>query len=411
LLEFEMFYNLKLILKKNKLIFSINAYFKSIIFDKKLEKLKYFYLNKKNNISKYQYDDEKVKLLIKKNINSRILKLDKENINFPNILYAGTNKFQDEIIIQGLKKVGLVEIITRDNNEYGLHSKPIRSKNFIYDKKTVDTNSKILLEHIKSKKNIHIVVGQFWANFLPMETLERIANLGIILVNISMDDILPEHWGYYKNIKLGSIGLSSQVDFTLSTSKEICEWYFIEGNPAIYWPLASDPSIFIDNAEIDKEKNIDVIFVGRRYGIREEIIKFLIKNGIKVEAYGNGWKNGSISPDVTAKLFKKSKIILGVGTAGYSKKNLTLKIRDFDAPMSGSFYITHRTDNLKNLYEENNEIVLFKDKFECLTKIKYYLKNSHKREIIAKNGQIKAKNSHTWENRFNDMMNIIKEAI
>jgi len=406
-----MLHNFKLILKKNKLIFNINAYFKSIIFDKKLEKLKYFYLNKKNNISNYHYNDEEVKLLIKKNLNKRILKLDNSNINFPNILYAGTNKFQDEIIIQGLNEIGSVEIITRDNGEYGLHSKPIRSNNFLYDKETIDKNSKILLENIELKNNIHIIIGQFWANYLPMETLEKITSLGIILVNISMDDILPEHWGYYKNIRLGSIGLSSEVDFTLSTSKEICEWYFIEGNPAIYWPLASDPKIFIDNTDIYKEKEIDVIFVGRRYGIREEIVNFLIKNGIKVEAYGNGWKNGSISPEVTAKLFKKSKIILGVGTAGYSKKNLTLKLRDFDAPMSGSLYITHSSENLKNLYDENNEIVLFKDKFECLDKIKYYLDNPDKREIIANNGQIKAKNSHTWENRFKDMINIIKESI
>ena len=33
------------------------------------------------------------------------------------------------------------------------------------------------------------------------------------------------------------------------------------------------------------------------------------------------------------------------------------------------------------------------------------------KNLAKKNRQIKAKNSHTWENRFNDMMNIIKETI
>tara|TARA_Y100000389_G_C17471474_1_gene531624 strand:- start:3561 stop:4790 length:1230 start_codon:yes stop_codon:yes gene_type:complete len=404
---------LKINLKKIKLFFKLNAFYKSKLFDFKLKQLEAYYSYKKQCRIDYIYNDTEVIKLAKKNL-SRKLNLNESNIGSPNILYAGTNEFQDRVIIRGLKKIGNVETIIRDNKKYGLHSMPLNPKNFLYDKETNIKNSQILLKNIELKskeKVIHILIGQFWANYLPKETLRAISEMGIIVINISMDDMLPEHWSVYKGTKLGSIGLASTVDFTLSTTKKCCEYYFLDNCPAFYWPLASDPEIFNKSSDDIIEKNLDVIFVGARYGIREELVNYLLKNKIKVEAYGSGWENGYISPSMTAKLFQKSKIILGLGTIGYSSKHYTLKCRDFDAPMSGTCYITHRNEDLKTLYKENIEAVFYKDKFECLKKIKYYLKNHTERELIGKNGQIRAQKDHTFEIRFREVIDIIRRAL
>tara|TARA_B100000787_G_C16196139_1_gene300975 strand:- start:1221 stop:2447 length:1227 start_codon:yes stop_codon:yes gene_type:complete len=407
-----MLNNIKFRLKKVKLIFKLNAFFKSKLFDIKLKKIENYYFNKKNSKINYKYNNDKVLELVKKNL-SRKLNIDNSSINSPNILFAGTNEFQDKIIIRGLEKIGHVDTIIRDNGKYGLHSMPLNPKNVLYDKKTILRNSEILLENIESvskKKIIHILVGQFWANYLTKEIVKKIKIMGIIVINISMDDMLPEHWSFYGDIKLGSIGLASEIDFTLSTTKKCCEYYFLDNCPAFYWPLASDPEIFTNYNAYNK-KELDVIFVGACYGIRKELVSYLLENHIKVEAYGGGWTNGYISPSKTARLFQKSKIILGLGTIGYSSKHYTLKCRDFDAPMSGSLYITHRNKDLKSLYIENVEAVFYKDKFECLKKIKYYLNNDAEREQIAKKGQIRAQNDHTFEIRFKEMINIIRRAL
>ena len=50
-----------------------------------------------------------------------------------------------------------------------------------------------------------------------------------------MDDRLPDLW--LKMDRMGSVGLGSGVDITLTTSPETCKWYFTENMSAIFWPL------------------------------------------------------------------------------------------------------------------------------------------------------------------------------
>jgi hypothetical protein len=213
-----------------------------------------------------------------------------------------------------------------------------------------------------------------------------------------MDDRLPEHWSSKFNRKLGALGLTNQTDIILTTSPETCLWYLIEGCPSIYFPLASSSEIFASNHQILRD--IDVLFIGNKYGVREKIITYLIGKGLNVEAYGLGWNNGVIDAEKMASLSKRAKIILGIGTISHCSNIYTLKLRDFDAPMSGALYITHRNKDLLEFFTEGVNIEFFQDKEEVYKKIYYYLNNEQERVRIGLNGQKTVLMNHTWLYRF-----------
>ena len=92
-------------------------------------------------------------------------------------------------------------------------------------------------------------------------------------------------------------------------------------------------------------------------------------------------------------------IILGVGAVGHCSDVYTLKLRDFDAPMSGALYLTHRNPDLCQIYKEGEEIECYSSPKEALSKIKFYLERPDRMENVAKNGYKITLEKHTWEKR------------
>jgi spore maturation protein CgeB len=317
------------------------------------------------------------------------------------IFWVGSNRDQDESgFLQALRRMGRVIEFTNWKGGYGQWYWDDHGRVSIFDDAIVALNDQSLLFQIENalkEGSIDIVLGQMWANFISKEALQRIRSYGIPIINISMDDRLPDNWRVQRGIRLGAAGLAAVTDLVLTTASETCLWYGVEGCPAMFWPLASDPDVFKPNQDI--ERDIDVLFIGNKYGIRENIIRHLKKRGINVECYGAGWLNGPSTAEQSAALFKRAKIILGVGTVGYCYDVFTLKLRDFDAPMSGGLYLTHRCVDLSKIYKEGIEIECYSDAEEAAKKIQYYLDHPFKLREIAMAGNIKAQNEHTWNQR------------
>lgn len=99
-------------------------------------------------------------------------------------------------------------------------------------------------------------------------------------------------------------------------------------------------------------------------------------------------------------IMAQSKIILDVGTIGYCHDLYSLKMRDFDASMSGRFYLSHDNTGLYQLYLVQKEIVIYKTEKECVWKARYYLINESERKETEKNGRDRAMTNRTWQNRF-----------
>jgi spore maturation protein CgeB len=394
-----LLYNLRDILKRVPLLVYLNAVWKARQLKNGLVRLRKYYAELAA-ASGVDYTEESALILARANMrrNSKRFGGDSPRLK---IFWVGANIDQDRSgFLQALERLCEVTCFYNAKGEYGLWYKDANGRVQIYDPEIVSLNDRALVEQVKKTINaggVDILIGQMWSNYISPEALLEIREMGVIVINVSMDDRLPENWGSRDGCRLGAVGLASVTDLVLTTTAEVCCWYAVEGCPAIFWPLASDPELF--SPLNDVERDIDVLFVGNRYGIRARIVDYLIDHGIKVSCWGGGWPNGYVTADQCAALFKRARIILGVGTVGYCDDVYTLKLRDFDAPMSGALYVTHRNPDLNLLFKEGEEIACYKSKRECADVIQYYLSHPDERLMVACAGWRKAVGCHNWDRR------------
>ena len=393
--------NLKDRLRNITFLYAMNAYLKAIRTKKRYVRLKKYYdvlssekgiVYEKDEISNHwNIFSQKRGFLHKPSIKGNL-----------RIVYVGTDEEQDYCgIIQGLQKFGEVILFEQKPGIYG---------QMVSNAGNVDIaifNGRRLISIVQNALEtgpVHAIIGQMWGWTMDHRSLQAVRNMGIPVVNISMDDRHAFRLRRVNGKWMGTSGLIGAIDLACTAAKECCLWYQIEGCPAIYLPEASDPELFKpDNGP----KEYDVCFVGANYGIRAKIVRTLEKRGIKVQCYGNGWSNGRIDTRDLPLIFAKARIILGVGTIGHCKDFYSLKMRDFDGPMSGSLYLTHNNPDLYELYEIGKEIETYRNPEECCEKIEYYLSEPLKAEAIAKAGRARAVRDHTWEKRFNKVLSTI----
>ena len=105
-------------------------------------------------------------------------------------------------------------------------------------------------------------------------------------------------------------------------------------------------------------------------------------------------------------LYSRSKINLGFSTCGNtheSDKRITqIRLRDFEIPMSGGFYMVEYMHELEEFFEIGKEIVCYTDVHDLSDKIKYYLSHDNEREAIRQAGFERCRRDHTWQKRFRD---------
>ena len=77
-----------------------------------------------------------------------------------------------------------------------------------------------------------------------------------------------------------------------------------------------------------------------------------------------------------------------------------IRLREFEVPMAGGFYITQHCNDLSELYEIGKHIEVWHTKEDLLEKSRYYLCNPEKRNAIALAGYLHTLQNHTWEKRF-----------
>lgn len=383
-------------LKKVNLIVNANAFYKSIIV-----KIKYlFYVYKYNSLS--IYNNFFLTSFKKKAINVTFKK------NSLNIFYVGTNFFQDSSgFLQAISAYSKLTLYKGPNNNNQL----LFPKNRSEIEKVREMNSKQLeleIDIIFLEHKIDVLVGQMWNYLVSKSTLERIKEkYKLKIVNICMDD---RHSFHLKKLDDGTdggtYGLIGPVDLFCTAAPECTSWYNYYNAKSIFLPEGSSSKIFTKSS---LQKIYDVVFIGANYGFRSQVINFLVKNNINVYCRGIGWPDGQVSVEEMSKIFSQSKIILGIGGILHSKKFNALKLRDFDATMSGSFYLAQYNIDLKLLFEENTELVMWNNLEDLLSKIKYFLLNDNIRESIANKSYERAKKDHEWNYRILEILQNINE--
>ena len=185
----------------------------------------------------------------------------------------------------------------------------------------------------------------------------------------------------------------------LTNSLEPMRWYIAKGQACYYFPEAADPKIYHPK---QIKRDIDVGFVGAAYGWRLEFIDKLKNNGIPIECFGPGWDNGPVK-DIR-EIFWRSKINLGIGYTGMSKELTCIKARDYQVPGTQSLYLTTYDPELTRSYEIGKEILCYRNIYDCMELIRYYLENTDEAEAISKAGYLRTLNEHTYTNRMTGLL-------
>jgi hypothetical protein len=380
------------------LIYAANALLKSYLLKRGVHNITRYYENK---IAAERKHYNKTNAIVEFKARHRQLKpnYSAKKAGSLNLFWVGASKAQDESgLLQAVERLGNVTTFHNSLGEYG----PLYDVPGHHWLKARELNDASLLEQVErahGAKKIDLLIGQMWSHMYSEEVLLKVRSLGLPVINIAMDDRLPDLWTSKSGERMGSVGLASGVDITLTTTPEACSWYAVENMPAIFWPLASDTDLFA--TEQDVTKDIDILFIGNRYGVRGDLVSYLHKHGVLVTCYGNGWPGGYVNAEQNISLSKRAKIILGVGTIGHCSDLYTLKLRDFDALMTGALYITHRNPDLLELFTEGEHLECYASPEELLSKLNYYLKHPHKRIEIGKMGQSLVKANHSWDHRLN----------
>ena len=325
------------------------------------------------------------------------------------------------------------------NKEYLQKNRPLASEELL---------RQVRLAH--QEKPIDLFFSYFYSSCVDPEAIREIKKMGIVAVNWYCNGSYQFH--LVKEI-------APAYDYCLVPEKfRLKDYRRIGANP-IYCQEAANPKIY---KPYDLPREFDVVFVGQKYGNRPDYISELVEKGIKVRVWGVGWQEpnqsarhlerispiarikslktmdgwrrawlkavrwASLAPlveqpisvpsgicgppledDEMIRMYSRCKISLGFSSCGDThlkrQKILQVRLRDFEAPMSGAFYLVEYMKELEEFFEIGKEIVCYHDKDDLADKIRYFLEHEKEREKIRQSGLRRAVNDHSWHKRFEMM--------
>jgi len=168
------------------------------------------------------------------------------------------------------------------------------------------------------------------------------------------------------------------------------------GGSAWFAPPGGDPECFRPQK---RPKDIDIVFVGSRYGHRGPLVSYLRSKGLTVNAYGRGWAGFPPDFSSTVDLFARSRIVLGNGSVGYMSRVHHLKGRDFEIPMAGEAYLTTANPELHDFFDIGEEILCYDSFADCAEIARDILKQPTRAEAIRRNARDRCMRDHTWDLR------------
>ena len=113
---------------------------------------------------------------------------------------------------------------------------------------------------------------------------------------------------------------------------------------------------------------------------------------------------GTVLSDLEmVQMYSRSKINLGFSSCdiGEAEERIVqIRLRDFEVPMSGGFYLVEYMEELEEFFEIGKEVVCYTDPEDLVKKVNYYLEHDSERERIRRAGHQRCLRDHTWQNRF-----------
>ena len=292
--------------------------------------------------------------------------------------------------------------------------------------------SERLINEVKTehqRKPIDLFFSYFSSAHAEPDAIRQIGQMGIVTVN----------WYCNASYQFHNVAeIAPAYHYCLVPEKFRLEDYRRAGANPIYCQEAANPHVY---QPYDLPSEYDVTFVGQKYGTRPYYIRHLIDAGIDARVWGPGWKpapglisvckttarraknfllNGMndkvpelpatccgppLTDDELIRMYSRSKVSLGFTSvaeipADGSAAIKQVRLRDFEATMSGAFYLVEYVEELIEFFEPDREIVFFQDAPELVDKSRYYLAHDEARQRIRLAGMQRARTEHTWHKRF-----------
>jgi hypothetical protein len=312
-----------------------------------------------------------------------------------------------------------------------------------------------LLDAFRAAGGIDLFYGYFYSSVVYPETIDLIRQSGVPTVNFSCNnvhqfDLVRDIAAHFDVCVVPE--QAAQTDFQSVGAQPVR--IQLAANPRVYHPYP-EPRVY------------DVTFVGQRYADRADLLQHLFSNGVGVRAWGAGWqprkrldvahvkaalalvederfdgvrrlirRRGSTTSSTTAtdrlgstnptngldtsafggprllhrdlvRMYSQSRLSLGFATAGESHKTakrLThLRLREFEAPMSGALYLTEDQPELAEYFEPGKEVLTYAGPDDLLDSARYYLAHPERAERVRRAGLERARRQHTWQHRFTEL--------
>jgi len=203
-------------------------------------------------------------------------------------------------------------------------------------------------------------------------------------------------------------------DLYNSFSQKAIDLLNSEGLPANYLCHAFNPKSFykIDNCI----QNIDVVFVGNWSPWREDVIKKVLSVTKNISLYGPGWMTKSnLSYRDLCKIYKGTKIVGAELNRLFNSAKIVLNasrnygcsglnMRFFEAPASGSCFLTDWAPELERHFIPEQHISVYSDLDDLGLKIVQLLQNSDLRNDIGTSGFNHVAKSYTYEKLANQLL-------
>jgi len=249
----------------------------------------------------------------------------------------------------------------------------------------------------------------------------------------------------------------------LVPEREALPRYRASGARPLFFPMAANPAIY---RPLDVPQSYAATFAGQRYADRAAALLALCRAGVDAQAFGVGWAPAATStatgnasgsgplagawralaatfrgrnPVIAARdrmawrtlcdrhpgsvhlplpddeyvaLFSRSCISLGFLVLGDTHRTWRplrqVRLREFEGPMSGGFYLTGWLEELNEHYEVGREIVCYRSHDELVDLCRHYLAHPEERERIRRAGHQRARRCHSWRHRFEGLFETLR---
>lgn len=97
-----------------------------------------------------------------------------------------------------------------------------------------------------------------------------------------------------------------------------------------------------------------------------------------------------------------------LGEPGTAAERRQVRLRDFEIPMAGGFYLAQDCNQLRKLFQVGKHVETWDKLPELKEKVRYYIEHPGEGRRIASAGQSHCLRYHTWASRFAELLGALK---